>query len=229
MGFGTLFIGYFLLLNLSYYGFTDAIAAAVMLLALYKLSPLNRFFKIATFISIGFLVFALGDLGVWTYEMFWRSLNIPILHSTIASVRYMFICLISVFMLKGLEDVAKEVDLDAVPEKAARLAILSGAIFSALVLFETVAIETLAIAIISAVCLLAGFAIIIVNLSVIYSCYMKICMPGDEKGSKTKSTTSKFAFVNEYRARKAEREEEMKKEQLEILKKRADKMKGKKK
>ena len=54
-------------------------------------------------------------------------------------------------------------------------------------------------------------------------------MPGDEKGSKTKSTTSKFAFVNEYRARKAEREEEMKKEQLEILKKRADKMKGKKK
>ena len=29
MGFGILFIGYFLLLNLTYYSFTDVIAAAV--------------------------------------------------------------------------------------------------------------------------------------------------------------------------------------------------------
>ena len=30
MGFGTFFIGYFLILNFAFYGFTDAIAAAIM-------------------------------------------------------------------------------------------------------------------------------------------------------------------------------------------------------
>ena len=63
MGFGTLFIGYFLLLNLTYYGFTDVIAASVMLLGLYKLSGVNKYFKAAAISSGALLVFSLGELG----------------------------------------------------------------------------------------------------------------------------------------------------------------------
>ena len=64
MGFGTLFIGYFLLLNLTYYGFTDVIAASVMLLGLYKLSPVNKYFRAAALSSGVFLAFSLGELGI---------------------------------------------------------------------------------------------------------------------------------------------------------------------
>ena len=70
MGFGTLFIGYFLLLNLTYYRFTDLIAALLMLLAFYKLREINRHFRVAIissglFAAIGAieLAEALAQLG----------------------------------------------------------------------------------------------------------------------------------------------------------------------
>ena len=47
MGFGTLFIGVFLLLNLSFFGFTDLLSGVVMLMAFYKLRGINRYFKAA--------------------------------------------------------------------------------------------------------------------------------------------------------------------------------------
>ena len=55
---------------------------------------------------------------------------------------------------------------------------------------------------------------------------MKICMPGDEDRSKDKP--SRFAFVNEYRARKAEREAEDAKRRAEELKARAERKRKKK-
>ena len=68
--------------------------------------------------------------------------------------------------------------------------------------------------------------LIVMNLTVIYSCYMRICMPGDEH---MKDKPSRFAFVNEYRARQAEREAEAMAERMKQLKNRANKKKGKKK
>ena len=56
---------------------------------------------------------------------------------------------------------------------------------------------------------------------------MKICMPGDEDIKKEKP--SKFGFVNEYRARKAERDTEAAKERARLIKERAEKLKEKKK
>ena len=44
MGFGTLFIGYFFLLNISNFTYTDIIAGMVVLLGLYKLSSVNKQF-----------------------------------------------------------------------------------------------------------------------------------------------------------------------------------------
>ena len=79
----------------------------------------------------------------------------------------------------------------------------------------------------SLITILATIALIIVNLSVIYTAYMRICMPGDENIDKDKP--SKFAFVNEYRARKAERERETAEKRAKLMKERAEKKKGKKK
>ena len=42
MGFGLLFIGYFFLLNLTYFEYTDLLGALVMFLAFYKLQTVNK-------------------------------------------------------------------------------------------------------------------------------------------------------------------------------------------
>ena len=69
MGFGTLFIGYFFLFNISYYAYTDIIAAMLCLMATYKLSGVNRGFKASFVLSVIFAVFALGEILVPAAEL----------------------------------------------------------------------------------------------------------------------------------------------------------------
>ena len=77
MGFGTFFIGYFLILDISYYLLTDIIAAAVMMLSLARLSRFNRGFS-AAFCAAGiFTAFSLVELGIGMYDMLFSSLSSP--------------------------------------------------------------------------------------------------------------------------------------------------------
>ena len=82
-------------------------------------------------------------------------------------------------------------------------------------------------AVLSLITLIATIVLIIVNLSTIYTCYMRICMPGNEDIMKDKP--SRFTFVNEYRARKAERAKDEAEARLQRLKERAEKKRGTKK
>ena len=229
MGFGTLFIGYFLLLNLAYYGFTDIIAAAVMLLGFYKLSGINKYFKLASIATSVFLAFSLGELGVWGYEMFFRKIDAPILISMLSIVRCAIIGTVTVLMLKGIETVAREVDLKDTPKKAARLSIIAIVLYAMWIILELplTFLGSLIPALISVIVLTSTIILLIVNLTVIYSCYMRICMPGDE--DITREKPSRFNFVNEYRERKAERDKEVAAERAKLMKERAAKLKGKKK
>ena len=229
MGFGTLFIGYFLILNLTYYGFTDVIAASVMLLGLYKLSGVNKYFKAAAISSGALLVFSLGELGVAAYEMFIVAINSPALVSVMCIVRCLIIGALTVMMLKGIEEVSREVDIENLPAKASRLTVATVVTYALWIILEAPLsfIDDYVLAVLSLVTILATLALIIINLTLIYTCYMKICMPGDE--DITRDKPSRFAFVNEYRAKKAEREEELARERAERMKKRLDEKKGKKK
>jgi len=229
MGFGTLFIGYFLILNLTYYGFTDVIAASVMLLGLYKLSGVNKYFKAAAISSGALLVFSLGELGVAAYEMFIGAINSPALVSVMCIVRCLIIGALTVMMLKGIEEVSREVDIENLPAKASRLTVATVVTYALWIILEAPLsfIDDYVLAVLSLVTILATLALIIINLTLIYTCYMKICMPGDE--DITRDKPSRFAFVNEYRAKKAEREEELARERAERMKKRLDEKKGKKK
>ena len=228
MGFGTLFIGYFLLLNLTYYGFTDLIAAAVMLLGLYRLSRINKHFLAASITAVVFLVFGLAEFGIAAYEIFFRPISSPALVSTMSVVRSLTVGTLTVLMLNGIEDVAKEVDLPDIATKAKRLVIITAFTYTAWMVLEAPLsfMDDYVLGVLSLLTILATIALLIVNLTVIYSCYMHICMPGDEQ---LKDKPSKFAFVNEYRARKAERDREAAEKRLEIMKQRAEKKKGQKK
>jgi hypothetical protein len=81
-------------------------------------------------------------------------------------------------------------------------------------------------AVLSFITIIATIIIIIANLTAVYGAYMHICMPGDENPMKEKP--SKFAFVNNYRARKAERDAEVARQRLELMRQRQER-KGKKK
>lgn len=227
MGFGTLFIGYFLLLNLTYYGFTDVIAAAIMLLGLYKLSSVNKQFKMAAVASGVFLAFSLFEFGVATYELFVKRTDSATFVSVMSILRCITICALTFLMLKGMELVAKEVEVENIPAKASRLSKVTAAVYCAWIILEAplTFINDYVLAVLSLITILATIALLISNLTVIYGCYMRICMPGDENLT---DKPSRFEFVNEYRARKAERDQAAMEERMKIMKERAKK-KGKKK
>ena len=227
MGFGTLFIGYFLLLNLTYYTLTDVIAAAVMLLGLYKLSPVNKYFRFCAISCAVFLAFSLGEFGIGIYEMFMKPISSPALISAMSIIRSVIICALTLFMLKGVELVAKEVEVENLPKKALRAFVATAIIYAMWIILEVPVIDSYALAVISVMTILATIVLLIINLSVIYSCYMRICMPSDLAPSKQKP--SRFGFVNEYRARKEEREKEAAKQRARLLNETKERQKGKKK
>ena len=176
-----------------------------------------------------FLAFSIGEFGIATYEMFMKPINSAALISAMSIVRCVIIGMLTLLMLKGIEAVAKEVDVEDLPTKASRLAIITAVTYTAWIVLEAPMsfINDYVLAVLSLITILATFALLIVNLSVIYTCYMRICMPGDENIGEDKP--SKFAFVNEYRARKAERDKEAHDRRVEMLRERNARKKGNKK
>ncbi len=228
MGFGTLFIGYFLLLNLTYYSITDVIAAAVMLLGLYKLSSVNAYFKAAAISASVFLAFSLGEFVIFAYGLFFSSIETAILVSCMSMVRALLIGAMTVIMLRAIYEVATEVSLEDVSQKAKKLAVISFATYLLRIVLEMPIdfIGSYILAVASLITMLLTIALVIANLTVIYTCYMKICMPGDEDIMKDKP--SRFAFVNEYRERRAERAAKEAEERLRHLEEKRKKRGGKK-
>ena len=222
MGFGTLFIGYFLILNLTYYSLTDVIAAAVMLLGLYKLSDLNKYFKSAMIAAGVFLAFSVGELGVAIYELFFAKINQTTLISIMSVARSLVIGTLTVIILMALKNIANEVDLPQLAKKCDKLMVCTSTVYSVWIVLEFPLsfINPYVLAITSLLAILAAIVVVILNLTAIYSCYMRICMPGDEE---LKDKPSRFAFVNEYRARKAEQAERETQKRLDALKKKREK------
>ena len=228
MGFGILFIGYFLILNLTYFGVTDVISASVMLLGLYKLSGINKYFKMSLISATVFLVFSLGELGVTFYEMFFKKINSDLFVSYMTIARCLIVGILTVVMLKALGEIAKEVGVSELPKKCDRLIYVSYATYSLWILLSMPIsfLNDYALTVAAFVTIIATLVLIISNLTVIYTCYMKICMPGDEDVMKDKP--SRFAFVNEYRERRAEKARKEAEERLKKLKQKLDR-KGSKK
>ena len=229
MGFGTLFFGYFLLLNITYYGFTDIIAALIMLYAFYKLSEVNSGFRRASWATLAFAAFSLYELGFAVFDMFFMSVDIPSLNSANAMLRSLIVCIVTMLMLIGIRDVSAEVGLGNLTVRAKRAATVSFVIYMLNIIWQTSGllgfIGVKAVAVIGAFIILSTLLIIAVNLFSIYACYANICMPEDNKPREEKK--SRFGFVNAFRAHEAEKQREYYEYKLEKARSRADKMKSK--
>lgn len=230
MGFGTLFIGYFLLLNIGYYSITDVVSAAIMLLGLYNLSRINKYFKVATLISIAFAIFGACEMWFGIGSMFFGVAVCPTLLSVFSAIRFFTVAVLTAAILLGIREVSLEVELEEMPTKCLSRLILSSLVFGFGFLLELPIshfVGANAHNYMSAITVLCELLIIVMNLTVIYGAYMKICMPEDNLPEYEKQIKkSRFAFVNQYRERKAEKARE---EALYRLKKLEERSKKKKK
>lgn len=213
MGFGTLFFGYFLLLNITYYRFTDVIAGLVMLYALYKLASVSSYFRRPMYASILFSVFGLIELPLALMDMFFPGDVLTTIISLMSIIRAVIICLYTVLLLRAMGDIAKSLDVEGVPLKCRTMVVWTMVLYVLEILFESSMLTPLlppeAIMVFYAVIIIGLLLLPIVNLTIIYSCYMHICMPEDlDKTPKP----SRFGFINEFRRR---REEKRKREEEE--------------
>ncbi len=226
MGFGILFIGYFLLLNFTYYSFTDAIAGVLMLYGLYKLSSVNREFRLAAGFSLGFTLFGVLELSAELIRIFGVFDGGELLGSVTAIVRVLLTALLTVFMLRGMKDVAREVGLRELSGISDRLSALSLPIFGARLLLEVLGLfslpEVLPLVILSVLSIIASLTLTVLILIRIYSCYMRICMPKDRE---IEDAPKRGGFLGALDRRREEKEKEYADYRLEKFKKKMEKRK----
>ena len=186
MGFGTLFIGYFLLFNIPYFGMTDLIAAAVMMAGLNKLSAINKPFKNAYYFSLVFTVYSLPELVFFALDLFKIYENSDVL-SYLRVGQSVIVCALTVMILKGIAEVAREVKLDNIKRRAGMLIYASFAVYILWILCNAPILANLigsAVTVVYLIAILSALLLVGINLVTIYSCYMHICMPGEENGKK---------------------------------------------
>ncbi len=208
MGFGTLLIGYFLILNITYYTWTDAIAALIMAMGLYKLSSVNDSFKYAFFASLGFA--ALGTFEAVGEIIAVFSGEIEIIRNIALPLRAPILAVLTVLMLSGIRAVAREVDLTATAARAKRMIPVTFSLYTLDLILNTpklwAAVPTVAVAVLAMVVIIATLFLVIYNLVTLYSCHMYICMPGEEMPKEKKS---RFEIVNKFREHEAQKQQEL--------------------
>ena len=195
------------MLNITYYTFTDIVAALIMLLGLYKLSSVSPHFRQPMYAAVGFAVFALAELVFGIITLF-SPLALAAAVPYVGMMRSFILGIFTVMILKGCGDICQKLEVLRIPGRCRIMTTVSIAIYGANILLQTPLITSFLPAGLSAALYLAVIvgmiAIVIINLGIIYGCYMNICMPEDLEPKPQKP--SRFAFVNEYRRRKEEKE-----------------------
>ena len=226
MGFGTLFIGYFLTLNLTYFGYTDTISGLIMTLALYKLAVVNKEFKFSMIFSILFSIIGAVELFEAIFSMFSPAFDGDLLISYIAPFRYLALGFLTAFMLLGIRTVAIEVGLDKLANRAKLQLPFCYTLFALMAIIEFPVVgsflPTKLLSILAVIMLLFVFVLICTNLVTIYSAYMRICMPEDLNKYEV-SKPSKIGFVNKFREHEEQKQQEYAKYKLEKLRKKRKK------
>ena len=231
MGFGTLFVGYFFVLNLFYPALTDTIAALIMLLAFYKLRDVNRGFRWAIAASSVMAVLGTAELVLKLGDMLFAMVAPSELTTALAVIRHFTVALVTFTMMSGIKDVASEVELPLLVTKAKSASYATLPVYALSIFLEAAApsfIPTEVMATLATATLLATAVLAIFNLTVIYSAYMHICMP-EELANDVAEKESRFGFVNAFRRHQEEKSREYAEYKLERRREKAEKRKRKKK
>lgn len=226
MGFGVLFVGYFLFLNIAFPAYTDAPGAVIMLYGLYKLSRINRGFRLSSYAAMALTLFGVCELGIEVADAFSLLTIDDGLRSGLALGRHFLLCITTLLALLGMQEVSAEVKLRRLEAKCKIAARATLVVYILNIILELSAlgsfIPTPVLATAGVTALLMRFGVIIFNLTVIYSCYMKICMPGEKHAPERES---RFGFVNAFRRHEEEKQREYAEYRLNKIKQRQGKHK----
>lgn len=229
MGYGLLFIACILLMNFTYFVYTDMICALLMAMAFVRLSHLQREYRVAGYFS--FCAVALGAA-----ELIYASLDLiklpvpPSLMSYLAMARAVLFGTVTVLMLLGIRKTAKEVGLGRLAVRCESTLVMPIILYLATFILEIPGLipdgAASGAAIAAALVILLSFVMHIVNAVTVYTAYARICMPSDMS---MEQKPSRFAFVNQMRAASERREAERRAEAQALYEERMRKKKNKRK
>ena len=206
MGFGWLFIGYFVatLMSINIAGtFIRLVGYGIIIFAAGKLKRYNgafAYFQIATaFIWAVSLLFAVSDVFDFLYkEMYIQTEIFPqSLDKAFAIIELCSSLIFNGFMLYAIRAIAIETGVSRIAVNAVRNAIFVVLYFVMnIIAYLPVSFAESYAKLFGLPALLLYFAWIILNLVLIYSCYARIC---DEDDVDMARKPSKFEFVNKMR------------------------------
>lgn len=195
MGFGLLFAGYILTANIVMRKYTDVLAYALMLRAASKLSPYEKNFRTAKTLLWGMLAVGFGWFAFSIVALFG-----VISETWVANVDYVLEIVSIAYglffdhaLFKGIENLAEETEIPVLAMRAKRQHAIT--IFFDCVYLICIGVPFFAnfTVLIAPIFMVLWIVIACMNASVIYSCYMWICLEGEEEVERKRS---RFAIVN---------------------------------
>lgn len=227
MGFGVLFFGYALLLNIARFDYTDLIASLILLMGLVKLFPIHPWFKRAAVATGAFSLVGLAEIVLFVLELFGRQMTDFLGAWYLVVPRHIALAALTVCILLGIRGVAQEVGLPKLVsrcESSLPLCIVYVLAIALEIPALSENVEPRILATVASVLILFELFMLIRNLITIYQAYMRICMPGDQD---MKCKPSRFRFINEMRERREEKEREDQAYRLSRMKEKTNRKKRK--
>ncbi len=214
MGFGWLLIGYFVstLMTINQAGnLLRCVGLLIMLVASRKLCRYHQAFdrmSLGLLLPLGVsLILAVGDGSEFLYQNL--VLQAPLLGESARTVlgyaKQIADFLLGATMLYAIRAIAKETEVKKISDRAVRNFVflcLYGGVVGVSYLCMDVKNPTILATLTIAMWLLY-FAVIFLDLALIFSCYRWIC---DEDDVEMEQRPSRFAFINEYRRQRDEKQ-----------------------
>lgn len=214
MGFGLLFIGYFiaLLMSVNSYGFAfEIVGYAIMLSAVGKLSEYKHSLSRASLALLAMALCSVYDGFRYLDELL--SLNVPLFQDsvtfTVSLISSAATLAFHALLLLAIRDIAKDAEENGVAKKsyfALTAAILSCVLeFSFAIGGTFLSADSAALRILALISTLVRILYPVAVLFFIYTCYARICAPEDMD---MPQRPSRFAFINRMRERREEKAKE---------------------
>lgn len=228
MGFGLLFIGYIFTYLLSFAGaygcYPAIIGCAIMLYALTKLTEYEVKFKYTFFVLLP-LTLCVGISMISTFCTMIGVGNIlffsaSLFKAVIAYSKLTFDLFYNVVLLYAISAIALNTGIERTSHACLRNEIIYTLYFVLAVVSEILPTESMIRSYTVLSALILSLCLAILNLIVIFSCYMRIC---DENDQDMKRKESKIGFVNDLRKEFDRREEKAHNQYREYKREKAQK------
>ena len=185
MGFGILFLGYlitFIGAMTPIYAFTQFFGVLVLLYALSKLARHNKYFKGTFFLALVFLAQSIYTLV--GYFVSWPKESAFAIAESYSLV--IIVLVLHVFLMLAIRDIAIFTSLPKLRTRAVRNIITTGIYCILFALPRTNLISnTTFLQYLGLATVLFGIIWLILNAALIFSCYMWICLEGEENMDKS--------------------------------------------